>query len=266
MTVRLSSHRRMRPRYIRRAIGEATPSSHRRMRQGVIGGARAISRPPSPCRTGCIHDLDDCRRHGCAWYREEYGNGANLCAAQSTTFRRFFPIVSFRDQFRRHRIAYQEVKRTKALHILAFRPHSLGCVRTVSGSKGGKLPEASVTIAPTTHRSRVTNGKALLAGVDGRSTWARRFRDLLNLHIADLGGEEAITEAERAILRRAAALMTELERMEVEFAKAEGADPDSLDLYSRTAGNLRRLLEAVGLQRRPKDVTPSLASYVEGRT
>lgn len=127
------------------------------------------------------------------------------------------------------------------------------------------MPEASPTITPPkTHRSRVTNGKALLAGVDGRSLWARRFRDLLNLHIADLGGEDAITEAERAILRRAAALMTELERLEAQFANTEGADADSLDLYSRTAGNLRRLLEAVGLQRRSRDVTPSLASYIEG--
>lgn len=125
------------------------------------------------------------------------------------------------------------------------------------------MPEASPAVtAPKTHRSRVTNGKTLLAGVDGRSLWARRFRDLLNLHIADLGGEDAITEAERAILRRAAALMTELERLEVQFANSEGADADSLDLYSRTAGNLRRLLEAVGLGRRSKDVTPSLSQYL----
>lgn len=119
------------------------------------------------------------------------------------------------------------------------------------------MPEASPAItAPKTHRSRVTNGKALLAGVDGRSLWARRFRDLLNLHIADLGGEDAITEAERAILRRAAALMTELERLEVQFANSEGADADSLDLYSRTTNTLRRTLQTVGLERRSKDVTP----------
>lgn len=126
------------------------------------------------------------------------------------------------------------------------------------------MPQDSSPVAtPKTHRSRVSNGRTLLAGVDGRSLWARRFRDLLTLHIADLGGEDAITEAERAILRRAAALMTELERLEAQFANAEGADADSLDLYSRTAGNLRRLLESVGLQRRPKNVTPDLHDYIE---
>jgi hypothetical protein len=35
--------------------------------------------------------------------------------------------------------------------------------------------------------------------------------------------------------------------------------PDDLDLYQRTASTLRRLLEAVGIQRRQRDVTPTLA-------
>ena len=38
-------------------------------------------------------------------------------------------------------------------------------------------------------RSRVTNGSAILPGVDGRSVWARRFRDLMGLHLSDLGGD-----------------------------------------------------------------------------
>jgi hypothetical protein len=32
------------------------------------------------------------------------------------------------------------------------------------------------------------------------------------------------------------------------------ASPDDVDVYARTAGNLRRLLEAIGLQRRAKPV------------
>ena len=119
-----------------------------------------------------------------------------------------------------------------------------------------RLPDTSSTVA-NTHRSAVTNGRLLPQGVDGRSIWARRFRDVFELHIVDLGGAENVTEAEKSILRRAAALTAELERMEVQFAKADGiADANTLDLYRRTAGNLRRLLEAVGLQRRARDVTP----------
>jgi hypothetical protein len=114
-----------------------------------------------------------------------------------------------------------------------------------------------------TARARVSNGSALLPGVDGRSTWARRMRDLMELHVADLGGETNISEGERAIVRRAAVLITELERMEATFALCEGApDLPHLDGYQRAANSLRRLLEAVGLQRRARDVTPSITQYL----
>jgi hypothetical protein len=122
-----------------------------------------------------------------------------------------------------------------------------------------------VTTAKQTHRSRVTNGTALVAGVDGRSMWARRLRDLIELHIDDLGGIDAVSAAERSIVRRAATLTVELERLETTFALAGAALPQELDLYQRTAGNLRRLLEGLGLKRRAKDVTPDLRDYVATR-
>ena len=75
---------------------------------------------------------------------------------------------------------------------------------------------------------------------------------------------ETVRAAERSLIRRAAVLTTELERMEVIFALAGEADPETLDLYSRTAGNLRRLLEAVGLHRRAKDVGPTLSDILRG--
>ena len=110
-------------------------------------------------------------------------------------------------------------------------------------------------------RSRVSNGSAVLPGVDGRSTWVRRLRDLMGLHLSDLGGDDAVSEAERSIVRRVATLTVELERMEAGFAVAGEAQPDQLDLYQRTANSLRRLLEAIGLQRRPRDVTPDPLEY-----
>ena len=60
------------------------------------------------------------------------------------------------------------------------------------------------------------------------------------------------------IIRRVAVLTTELERLEVKFATAGEASADDIDLYARVAANLRRLLEAVGLRRRPRDVSPTL--------
>jgi len=115
-----------------------------------------------------------------------------------------------------------------------------------------------------THRSRLTNGSVLLSGVDGRSIWARRFRDLIEMHVEDLGGNDAVSAAERSIIRRASALTVELERMESRFALDGEASPEALDLYSRTAGNLRRLLEAVGLQRRANEVM-TLDAYLANK-
>jgi hypothetical protein len=109
-------------------------------------------------------------------------------------------------------------------------------------------------------RSAITNG-ALLPGVDGRSTWARRARDLISDHLSDLGGEDNTSAAERSIVRRACVLTVELERLEFKFAKADAASSEDLDLYQRTANSLRRLLEAIGLQRRTKTV-PNLHDYL----
>jgi hypothetical protein len=126
------------------------------------------------------------------------------------------------------------------------------------------LEGRSPVLARKKGRSAMTNG-TILPGVDGRSTWARRLRDLVTLHVADLGGDENVSEAERAIIRRAATLICELERMEAGFAVADGADDAALEVYQRAANSMRRLLEAVGLQRRARDVTPTLGQYLTAR-
>src|SRR5688500_10069298 len=105
-------------------------------------------------------------------------------------------------------------------------------------------------------RSRITNGSSLLPEIDGRSLWARRLRDLITLHLSDLGGEDAVSEPERSIVRRASALTVELEHLEAKFLISGSATPRQLELYGRTANTLRRLLESVGMQRRAKDITP----------
>lgn len=114
-------------------------------------------------------------------------------------------------------------------------------------------------------RSAVTNGSELLPTIDGRSIWARRLRDLIQLHTADLGGDDAVSQAERSLVRRAACLTVELERLELMFARRDGATHAELEVYQRSANTLRRLLSAVGLQRRPKDITPTLDQYLRER-
>ena len=95
---------------------------------------------------------------------------------------------------------------------------------------------------------------------------ARRHRDLLALHLSDLGGEDYISEAEYSLLRRAVAMTVQLELMESEFASRDGAAaPKALEVYGRVASHIRRLHEALGLPRRQKDITPTLEQYIAER-
>jgi hypothetical protein len=50
------------------------------------------------------------------------------------------------------------------------------------------------------------------------------------MHLVDLGGVENATTAERSIVRRAATLTVELERLEAKFARAGEASDRDLDL------------------------------------
>lgn len=137
-------------------------------------------------------------------------------------------------------------------------------MEVVRRSSADRAPAEAV---PSRQRSRITNGSALLPGIDGRSAWVRRCKDIIAAHLSDLGGEDNTSTAERSIVRRAAVLTTELERLEAKFANAGAADAEQLDQYARVANSLRRLLEAVGLQRRPKEVAalPTLDQYLHLR-
>jgi hypothetical protein len=106
----------------------------------------------------------------------------------------------------------------------------------------------------------------LLPGIDQRNTWCRRARELIADHIADLGGESSITTAEHALIRRAAVLVTELERLELRFALAEQPKGADLDLYQKLTNTLHRTLQSVGLRRRAKVIDPpSLQQYLAQR-
>ena len=65
-------------------------------------------------------------------------------------------------------------------------------------------------------RSRITNGSALLPGIDGRSAWVRRTKDIISSHVSDLGGVDNTSAAERSLIRRASVMTVELERLEAQ--------------------------------------------------
>jgi hypothetical protein len=132
-----------------------------------------------------------------------------------------------------------------------------GNAKPAAKPKGGKR-----TFAPgATNRSRVTNGKQLFAtnACDVDPRWARRLRDIIWLHTNDLGGADVVSSFKQSLIRRAAVETVELELIEQKFARnGKGASPQDLVLYAQIANSLRRHLEALGLERVARDVTPTL--------
>jgi hypothetical protein len=125
------------------------------------------------------------------------------------------------------------------------------------------LNSTAIAAPPPTARSRVANGSALwIDGVDGRSAEARRFRDVLATLVAEAFGNDP-SEAQRAMARKAAALIVWTETLEAKLAA--GADFD-VGAYTTACNTLRRLLQDVGLERRAKDVTPLREQVMRGIT
>src|ERR1700736_1631311 len=104
-------------------------------------------------------------------------------------------------------------------------------------------------------RSRLSNGAKLLPMTDGRSATARRFKDLVEDIAADLGGKDHLSEGQRQLIRRAAMLSAESERMEALAARGE-AEFD-IDLYGMICDRLGRLFGRLGLERVARPVNDS---------
>lgn len=123
-------------------------------------------------------------------------------------------------------------------------------------------------ISPTqrrsqSNRSAITNGNRQFAqGGDGRGAWVRRWRDLAELHELDHGDTAALSEGQKSLCRRAATLEVNLEQLEAQMSEGQGVD---LDVYNRLAGNLRRILETLGLKRIAKPVTNAVLDHFEKR-
>jgi hypothetical protein len=114
-------------------------------------------------------------------------------------------------------------------------------------------------------RTHATDGRELLPDIPPDNPWRIRYERTLARHVADLGGEQNLSAQEFAILKHACVLSIELDSLAMNFARKGKADAVLLDLYGRTANTLRRQLEALGLNRRARDVTPSLSEYLRGR-
>jgi len=106
-------------------------------------------------------------------------------------------------------------------------------------------------------RSRVSNGSAtFLERADGRSRLARRYRDILGQIISDIGGDPS--EAQSIIAKRSATIAVWCELAEARMAKGENLN---ITEFTTATNALRRLLADLGLERRSRDISPSLEVY-----
>ena len=77
-------------------------------------------------------------------------------------------------------------------------------------------------------RSRITNHKDLLPGVKGSTKAGRRFRDLVNSFLADMGGADRCSDIKLGLLRRLAAVTVQSELIEARMINGEPVDVSTL--------------------------------------
>lgn len=118
----------------------------------------------------------------------------------------------------------------------------------------GRSPESAMPKPQA--RTRIGNGRAVLQDVDARSLTFRRYREILASLIADMGGDP--TEAQTQIARRAASLSIWCEEQDT---SAANGTPIDIGAYTTASNSLRRLLESLGLERKARNVTPTIAEY-----
>src|SRR5512132_3329938 len=113
---------------------------------------------------------------------------------------------------------------------------------------------------PKKGRSKISNHQDLLPEIkDGRHTQARRFRDLVNSYIADMGGLDRCSEIKLGLLRRLAATTVQAELLEAQIVNGGAVDVGTLCTLAST---VVRLSQRLGLERKARDVTPSLGDVI----
>ena len=124
----------------------------------------------------------------------------------------------------------------------------------------GQTPASGPKKVKDHRRSRVTNGSALLPGIDRRSPTAKRYKDLVDIIVADQGGA-GMSEARMQLIRRFAAAACLAEQMEARIVAGEKID---LEEHAKLSSTLVRIVNHLGLERVPRDVTPYVGEVIDG--
>ena len=124
-------------------------------------------------------------------------------------------------------------------------------------------PQRQVAAPSKTNRSAISNRSRLLPGVDGRSSNARRFRDICAAYDAEAGGN--VTEVERDLIRQAAGLTLRAEQLQGAIVRGEAVDNDELIRLSSTAKRLLEAIRAKAAKNKPTGAA-ALQEYIARKT
>jgi hypothetical protein len=112
------------------------------------------------------------------------------------------------------------------------------------------------------HRSRVSNGTKMLAGVDGRRSTARRFRDLIDTFSAELGDD--LSPAERLLVRLAATTFLRVETLQASVANGQPVDDAELIRNVNAGARIVRELREAKSKRKARGPT-ALETWLANR-
>jgi hypothetical protein len=99
----------------------------------------------------------------------------------------------------------------------------------------------------------------VLPNVDGRTFIARRYRDIANAILIDQGGADRCSESRTQLIRRFAAAAVLAEQLESRLANGEQVD---INEHATLSSTLVRLAAKIGIDRVPRNITPSLPEYL----
>ena len=109
-------------------------------------------------------------------------------------------------------------------------------------------------------RSKIANGKTLFTDkVDLRSAEARRFKEILRSLTNELNCTD-VTESQRSRIKCSATLIMGLEKLQARGVNGEAID---VEAFASASGQLRRMLEGLGLTGNPTSKADAKAADAE---
>jgi hypothetical protein len=97
--------------------------------------------------------------------------------------------------------------------------------------------------------------------LDGRTNAAKYFDQLVADIENDLAGRDQLSTIERALIEAFAGAAVTLQHLNTKLALGEAID---LSQHAQCVGAMVRVASRLGLQRRAKDISPTLSDYLRG--